>query len=190
MVRTLLKSKSLNLHVHICQKYIQIQHGYEMYVSEKDTCRYAQTYARDTAECISDVTRVYDIYTLYVYVSQSPMSCIMCICICMSDTFNRHTCRYIQIRTLLGSSYLYVSVLYRVHVWMYNWIHSTLYLQIHTDMHSSREFISVCICLYFSNEYIKMCISCLQYTGMHICTPTTSAYPMHICTYAWVYVAE
>ena len=80
-----------------------------------------------------------------------------------------------------GSLYMYVSVLYRVHICMYIGYIQPLYLQIHTDMHSSGEFKSVCIWLYFSHEYIKICISCLQY--MHICTLTTSADPMHICTH-------
>jgi hypothetical protein len=37
---------------------------YILHVSEKDTYRYAHTYARDTAECISDMTRAYEIYKL------------------------------------------------------------------------------------------------------------------------------
>ena len=40
-------------------------------------------------------------------------------------------------------------------------------MQIHTDMHSNRECISVCICLYFCSEY------------MHICTHVSSAY-LHV----------
>ena len=68
---------------------------------------------------------------LYVYVSQVTMSCIQCICVCMSDTSNRHTCRYTQICTPMGSAYLYVSVyifvrntctyalMYPVHICMY-----------------------------------------------------------------------
>jgi hypothetical protein len=84
---------------------------------------------------------------LYVYASQAPMSCIMCICMCMSDTFNPHTCRYKQICTLrlLGTLYMYVSVLYHMHVCMYIGYIKPSYMQTHKYMHSSGEFMSVCI---------------------------------------------
>jgi hypothetical protein len=88
---------------------------YILYASKKDTCIYAHEYAHDTDECLSDITRAYDIDTkLYLRV---------CACITISyELYHVHMCmyiRYIQICILLGSSYLYVSALYHVHIRMY-----------------------------------------------------------------------
>jgi hypothetical protein len=113
---------------------------------------------------------------LYVPVSRFPMLCILCICVCMSDIFNPHTCRYIQICTLRGSSYLHVSdcifvrntctyaLMHPVHICMYlsvfwSWIRADMHFccLIHTHMHSCIQCISVCIYLYFDPGYKHIC---------------------------------
>ena len=114
------KTASVILHVHICQKYIQIQHRYELVYpccicqTYIQICTYICTRYRQVhigyAQCISHMhTPVSACICLYLYVSQAHRSCIQCICVCMSDTFNPHTGRYTQICTHEGSSYLHVS---------------------------------------------------------------------------------
>ncbi len=157
------------------QKYIQTRHGYELIylVCIWKKYRSAQTYAHNTTECISYMHSAYDIWTLvrcymrtYLHVSWFPMLCILCICVCMSDTFNPHTSRYILIWTLKGSSYLHVSacifvrntctyaLLYPVRICMHlpvfgSWIQAGIYfwpyMRIYTHATSEYLYVSVCI---------------------------------------------
>ncbi len=60
-----------------------------MYVSKKDTYRYARTYAHDTVKCISNIDRAYDICTL--------LYTLVCACITLSyDLYPVHVCLYVR----------------------------------------------------------------------------------------------
>ncbi len=93
----------MNWYIHA----VSVKHTYRVCICIKIYTRYRQVHI-GYAQCISHIhTPVSACICLYLYVSHDHRSCIQCICVHMSDTNSPHTCRYKQICTHEGSSYLY-----------------------------------------------------------------------------------
>ena len=75
-------------HVHMCMYIGYIQPS--LCLIHEDTCGYASVFLWGVHICVY-------------------LCCIMCIHVCILVTFNPYTCRYKQLCTLLGSSYVLLS---------------------------------------------------------------------------------
>ena len=144
---------SVILHVHIYQKYIQIQHGYELIYLVCIWKRYIQI-------CTLICTRYSQVhigYRLCIW----HMHIAVYACMCLYHAFLCSvSCAYVSVcqiySTRIRADIYRYALSGGVHICMY----LTVFLYgIHAHMHSCIQCISACICLYFDPEYVQICIS-------------------------------
>ena len=153
-------------------RYNTDMNWYILYVSEKDTYRYARSYAHDTVKCISDIDCAYDICTL--------LYPLVCACITLSYAlYPVHMClyvryiqpAYVQIYTDMHFQGAFISAC----IWLY---FCTEYMHICTHASSAYLHVSVCILILNTCRYAFLLLNTYTYALLH---------SVHICMYLSVF---